>query len=211
MLQMDWSDIWRRAFRIELRAEAAGFAAHGWPVLPGTYPTGSGWAGREEPSLVGPLPVHSDWQKRIGTDAERDATAWADQPYTLLVATGVVLDAIEVDDALGRSAARVLRSFGMPAPIIATPDGRWVFLTATGRELRGELVENEQVTLHAQGSWVPLPPSPYEHGVVHWRVKPEVCGWRLPDSYLVQEALVDALSDGDNHSRLRVAQLLMAD
>ncbi|MFD1051801.1 hypothetical protein ACFQ1S_42715, partial [Kibdelosporangium lantanae] len=38
MFQTDWSDSWRGAFRIELRAEAVGLAWRGWPVLPGTYP-----------------------------------------------------------------------------------------------------------------------------------------------------------------------------
>ena len=91
-------------------------------------------------------------------------------------------DAIEVDDSLGRQAAGVLRTFGMPVPIVATPAGRWMFLTKTGRPLRRELAREESVTLHGDGSYVPLPPSPFEHGVVHWRVKPEVCGWRLPTS-----------------------------
>ena len=31
------------------------------------------------------------------------------------------------------------------------------------------------------------------HGVVHWRVKPQVCGWNLPAAHVVQDALVEAL------------------
>src|SRR5918999_1558463 len=61
MLETDWSDSWRGAFRIELRAEAVGLAWHGWPVLPGTYPAGSQWAGREGTENAGPVPVHRDW------------------------------------------------------------------------------------------------------------------------------------------------------
>ena len=192
MFQTDWSDSWRGSFRIELRAEAVGLAWRGWPVLPGTYPAGAQWAGRENPETDGPVPVHNDWQDRIGTAADEVATWWTGQPYSLLVATGVVLDAIEVDGELGRKAAAVLRTFGMPAPIVATPTGRWMFLTKTGQPLRSELVNH--VTLHGAGSYVPLPPSPFEHGVVHWRVKPEVCGWRLPESAVVQGALADAIA-----------------
>jgi len=69
-----------------------------------------------------------------------------------------------------------------------------MFLTKTGRPLRRELTREESVTLHGAGSYVPLPPSPFEHGVVHWRVKPEVCGWRLPESAVVQDALADVLA-----------------
>jgi hypothetical protein len=194
MLATDWSGSWRGAFRIELRAEAVGLAWRGWPVLPGTYPAGSQWAGREGAENDGPVPVHQDWQERIGTKPEQVASWWTGRPYSLLVATGVVLDAIEVDDSLGRQAARVLRTYGMPVPILATPAGRWMFLTKTGGPLRGELAREESVTLHGAGSYVPLPPSPFEHGVVHWRVKPEVCGWRLPESAVVQDALADALA-----------------
>lgn len=194
MLATEWSDSWRGAFRIELRAEAVGLAWRGWPVLPGTYPAGSQWAGREGVDAEGPVPVHADWQDRVGTKSEQVATWWAGRPYSLLLATGTVIDAIEVRDDLGREAARVLRSIGMPVPIIAKPDNRWIFLTSSGAPLRSELADHNDVTLHGRGSWVPLPPTPFQHGVVHWRVKPEVCGWELPKSSVVQDALVDALT-----------------
>lgn len=209
MLETDWSDSWRGAFRIELRAEAVGLAWRGWPVLPGTYPAGSDWAGRAGTENTGPVPVHQDWQERIGTKPEQVAAWWTGRPYSLLVATGVVLDAIEVDDSLGRKAASVLRTYGMPVPIVATPAGRWLFLTKPGRPLRRELAAEEQVVLHGAGSYVPLPPSSFEHGVVHWRVKPEVCGWRLPESAVVQEAIADALATPGTLSRL--SELVAAD
>jgi hypothetical protein len=43
--EMNWTDTWRDAFRTELRTEAIGFARHGWPVVPGSYPRGSHWVG----------------------------------------------------------------------------------------------------------------------------------------------------------------------
>jgi hypothetical protein len=196
---MDWSDSWRGAFSIELRAEAIGLAFRGWPVLPGTYPAAEQWVGRSgaEQGAPVPVPVHQDWQDRLTASPEETIARWTGQPYTLLVATGLVLNAVEVGADLGYRAARVLRSAGVPVPIAATPSGRWIFLTATGGPLRPRLAEHADVTLHGRGSWIPLPPSPCLHGVVHWRVKPQVCGWHLPDADVIQDALTEALpADG---------------
>ena len=72
-------------------------------------------------------------------------------------------------------------------PIVATPDRRWFFLTAGGH--RPELAVTPDIRFHGTGSWVPMPPTTFPHGLVHWRVKPEVCGWQLPEPELVYDAL----------------------
>ncbi|MFE9743941.1 bifunctional DNA primase/polymerase [Saccharothrix saharensis] len=185
---MEWSDSWRGAFRIELRAEAVNLAWHGWPVLPGTYPAGDRWAGRDGVEDSGPVPVHRDWQERIGTKAEQVATWWAGHSYSILLATGHGVDAVEVGADLGRRAAVELRAAGIPVPIVATPEGRWMFLVASG----GTPVAHPDVKHYGQGEHVPLPPSPGQVGVVHWRVKPQICAWRLPHVDVVREALVQA-------------------
>jgi Bifunctional DNA primase/polymerase, N-terminal len=208
MLEMDWSDTWRRAFRVELRAQAIGFAWRHWPVLPGTYPAGAQWAGRDGMQDAGPIPVHKDWQERIGTPPEQVASWWAGRPYSLLLATGYGYDAIEVGSSLGTAAARVLRSIGLPVPIIGTPTGRWMFLTETGPGLAESLTRHGDVTLHGKESCVPLPPTQFQHGVVHWRVRPEVCGWEIPPSHIVQDALQDALA---GRAATPVGQLVTAD
>ena len=195
---MDWSDSWRGAFRIELRAEAVSLAYRGWPVLPGTYPAGSElgvtqWAGRSGLELHGPIPVHRDWVDRIGTRPDQVAPWGAGRTYRLLVATGHGVDAIEVGTDLGRRAAVALRSIGVPVPIAATPSGRWMFLVKSGSKLNTELANNVDVHHYAKGEYIPLPPTPMAHGVVHWRVKPSICGWNLPDAHVVQDALVEAL------------------
>ncbi|WP_285505601.1 bifunctional DNA primase/polymerase [Actinokineospora sp. NBRC 105648] len=195
MLETERSDSWRRAFRVELRAEAIGLAFRGWPVLPGTYPVAGHWAGREGVEDTGPVPVHADWRERVGTRPEQVATWWTGHPYSLLLATGFGYDAIEVGDGLGRAAARVLRSIGLPVPIIATPDSRWFFLTRSDEPLATALAADADITLHGAGDWITLPPSPFQHGVVHWRVKPEVCGWQIPSSRVVQDALLDAMAE----------------
>src|SRR6266545_6613856 len=148
MLELDWSDSWQRAFRVELRAQAIGFAWRRWPVLPGTYPTGTHWAGRDGMQDTGPVPVHKDWQERIGTPAEQVATWWAGRPYSLLLATGTMFDAIEVGSTLGTGAARALRTMGLPVPIIGTPTGRWLFLTQSDPIVAARLAEYSEVTVH---------------------------------------------------------------
>ncbi|WP_425412485.1 bifunctional DNA primase/polymerase [Lentzea jiangxiensis] len=173
-------------------------AYRGWPVLPGTYPTATEngvtqWAGRSGLELHGPIPVHRDWVDRIGTSPDQVATWWAGRSYSLLVATGHVVDAIEVGTALGRRAAVALRSIGVPVPIAATPSGRWMFLVKSGSTLNSELAGNSDVHHYAKGEYIPLPPTTMAHGVVHWRVKPQVCGWNLPDAHVVQDALVEAV------------------
>jgi len=205
MLETDWSDSWRGAFRIELRAEAIGLACHGWPVLPGTFPA---TAEDAHGSWTGPVPVHADWADRLGAHPSEVAQWWT-QPHSLLVATGKVLDAVEVDDDLGKRAARLLRAVGHPAPIVATPDGRWLFLTTVAGRLPERLAASGVVRLHGEGSWVPLPPTPYQHGVVHWRVKPDVWGWHLPAADAVYSVLTRALDQSEN-GEVRDQQLVAA-
>lgn len=190
MSEMDWSGDWHGAFRIELRAAAIGFASRGWPVFPGTQVTA--------PSATdaGPMPAHENWRELMGAHPHRIAAWWTAQPYSLLVATGLIVDAVEVDDRVGQRAARLLRAAGRPAPIVAMPNGRWLFLTATGDRFAAELAGREDITWHGKGSWIPLPPTPFAKGVVHWRVKPEVWGWRLPSAEVIHGVLARAVESG---------------
>lgn len=190
---MDSMDTWRNAFRTELRAEAIGFAWHGWPVVPGTFPQGSEWIGRPDAPQHGPVPVHDDWAQRAEADPAYTAALWHGPPFTLLLATGITFDVLDVPAELGRGVAGELRGAGFPVPITATPDGRWFFPVVSGGVLHPGVVGQPGVALRGKGDWVPLPPSPFVPGVVHWRVKPEVCGWRVPPLDDVQHALLEAL------------------
>lgn len=199
---MDWSsDGWRSAFRIELRVQAIGFAARGWPVLPGTFPLDAHWTGGDDLEDGGPKPVFRDWSERAAMTSDDVASLWNDQPYSLLVATGTAVEAVEADAELGRKAASALRSLGVPAPIVSTPEGRWFFLTSGGGVLYGELADTGRIRLHGAGSWVPMPPTTFHRGVAHWRVHPDVCGWHLPSSELVQDAfcLGGGLGESPDH------------
>ncbi|RZQ61609.1 bifunctional DNA primase/polymerase [Amycolatopsis suaedae] len=205
MLDTDWSDSWRGAFGIELRAEAIGLAGRGWPVFPGTYPS---WPA--DGTWQAPVPAHSDWREQLGAHPHKVAAWWTGAQYSLLVATGSVLDAVEVDAVVGKRAACLLRAGGQPAPIIAMPNGRWLFLTlSSAGTLPAALRDDESVRWHGEGSWVPLPPTPFQHGVVHWRVKPEVWGWRLPEAGTVHDVLVRALA-GEQAAHLAVAEASVA-
>jgi hypothetical protein len=193
---MEWSaDRWRSAFRIELRVQAIGFASRGWPVLPGTYPVDSRWVGESGSEETGLVPVHRNWQERLGTDPDQVASWWSGRPYSLLVATGSAVAAIEVGATVGRRAASALRALGVPVPIVATPDRRWYFLTSGADRPFPELADVAEIRFHGTGSWVPMPPTTFHHGLVHWRVKPEVCGWQLPSPELVQDALCTGMYD----------------
>ncbi|MGH3780423.1 MAG: bifunctional DNA primase/polymerase [Pseudonocardiaceae bacterium] len=108
--EMDWTETWRDAFRTELRAEAIGFARHGWPVVPGSYPRGSHWVGmpsslRTGAGQHGAVPVHSDWRQLAGCGPERVAELWSGHPFSVLLATGMGLDALDLPAALGRATA----------------------------------------------------------------------------------------------------------
>jgi Bifunctional DNA primase/polymerase, N-terminal len=191
--EMDWTTTWRNAFRTELRAGAIGLAYHGWPVVPGTYPEGSTWIGRTGAPQNGPVPLHDDWFELASTGPESVGNLWCGRPFSLLLATGLVLDVLDLSAELGRRTAAELRHVGLPAPIAATPTGRWLFPVVTGEPLCAVLADHPEVVLHGRGSWVPLPPTPFVHGVVHWRVKPDVSGWHVPRSSDVQQAILDAL------------------
>ncbi len=201
---MDWTDTWRDAFRTELRAEAIGFACHGWPVVPGSYPCGSAWIGahgRDGLAADGPAPFHRDFADLAGGGPERTAALWDGRPFSVLLATGLGVDALELSAELGRATAIGLRVAGLPVPIAATPAGQWLFPVAGG-SLHPGLARHADVVHHATGSWVALPPSPLLAGVVHWRVKPDVCGWQLPRLADVEHALLDAVDGDAGHRRL---------
>jgi hypothetical protein len=203
MLDANWPASWRSAFRIELRAEAIGLAWRGWPVMPGTYPAPVRGES-DELTWRHPVPAQENWRELIGTEPHEVANWFLGRPQSLLVATGTVLNAVEVDDELGRQAARLLRATGHPAPIVALPNGRWLFLTTVTDAFPKPLAANASVQWHGADSWIPLPPTPFQHGVVHWRVKPEVWGWQLPEAEAVYDVLVRALAGGQSSVALQL-------
>jgi hypothetical protein len=189
---MAWWNGDRARYRAELRAGACELAEHRWPVFPGTYRQGGRWIGRDGRPASGFEPVHPDGPARAVRNADEADLRWQ-RPYSVLVATGLVVDAIEVSALVGRRVCASLRDSGLVVPVAATPTGRWWFAVRAGEPLRPELASRADLRLHSRGSWVAAPPSEGPQGVVHWRVSPAAADWVLPDPCLLQVALLDVL------------------
>jgi hypothetical protein len=185
-----WWNSSRAVYGTELRAGALCLVDHGWPVVPGTWWRDGGWSGRcaerdSVPALAGGLADAS-------TDPAQVARWWSREPFAVLLATGDVLDVLEMPAWMGRRVARTLRATGVPAPLAATPAGSWWFPVSAGEATLAGRLAAEGVVLHGAGSWVVAPPSECADGLVHWRVSPSACGWRLPSAWLVHSAAAEA-------------------
>lgn len=177
----------------EYRDAAADYASHGWPVLPGTYQLDGDaeWYGK--PGAMGLEPAAATWAVGSTTDAAVALEWWTRRPYSVLMACGAAVDAVEVrSDHGSRSRAR-LAERGALGPIVATPFGRWLLLVKSGGELREELAA-AAARLRAQGEWIPLPPSARTGAPYRWVVHPTACSWTLPDPSWVQVSLIDGLA-----------------
>lgn len=189
--------------RVRLRRVAIRYAAHGWPVTPGACLTRHRFVcGRAGCPTTGCHPACADWEQSASTDPVRVASWWRDRPHTVLLPTGLAFDVVEVPAYLGRHVLHAARARSGPArsgaprgtgPVAVTPNGRWMFLVRPGDPLRPELEHCLYILRHGVGSWMPAPPTRLPEGVVRWVVSPEETRWRLPDSYVVQQLLADAL------------------
>jgi hypothetical protein len=190
---MSWLNSSRAVYGAELRAGALCLVDHGWPVVPGTR-----WEGTEWLSVTGSrggesVPTVAGGVSAATVDPAQVARWWSVAPYSVLLATGGVLDVLEVPSWMGRRMAATLRSVGLVAPLAATPSGRWWFPVAGGAaEALPARLADAGVVRHGRGSWVIAPPSECADGLVHWRVSPSACGWRLPASDLVNGAAAEA-------------------
>jgi hypothetical protein len=186
---MAWWD--SAEYRAELKAGALTLAEHGWPLLPGTYWQANRWTGMPDAPRFGPTPCVSAGE---ATDELETITSWwSELPYSVLVATGSVVDVIEVSALAGRRVCAALRERGVVVPVATSPIGRWWFAVGAGEALRPELAARLDVTLHGRGSVVAAPPTLGPQGSMTWRVPPAACGWRLPDACDLQAAMLDVL------------------
>jgi hypothetical protein len=159
------------------------------------------------PSAATALPIDADWSAGFewdpvpavpggvataSCDPAQVARWWSVAPHSVLVATGTELDALEVPAWMGRRMAATLRSVDVVAPLAATPSGRWWFPVALGGPELPEYLTEAGMVRHSTASWVIAPPSECADGLVHWRVNPSACGWRLPPGELVMTAGAEA-------------------
>jgi hypothetical protein len=190
---MSWWDSYRAVYRAELKASAFELADHGWPVLPGNYWQVDRWLGADGAEAPGLAPIEGDGLARATREPEEVDAWWSERPYSVLLATGSAVDAIEVSALVGRRVCAMLRETDLVVPVAATPTGRWWFAVCAGEALRPELASRTDVLLHGRGDWVAAPPSEGPQGVVHWRVPPTACGWQLPNPCDLQVTLLDVL------------------
>lgn len=187
---MSWWDGYRPNDRTGLLTGALELIDRGWPVMPGTYWQTDRWAGIPDAPRFGPVPVATLGAFGASRDPDVVEAWWSEQPYSVLVATGSVVDVIEVSALVGR---RLWERLGnMSAPVGVSPTGRWWFAVAPCEALRPELAARGDVSLHGRGSWIVAPPTRLPDGTVRWRV-PAIGDWRIPDTYEVQQALLEVL------------------
>ncbi|MEU9508526.1 bifunctional DNA primase/polymerase [Micromonospora sp. NPDC048170] len=184
--------------RVRLRRVAVRYAQHGWDVTPGACLARSRFVcGRAGCPTVGCHPALENWEHAASADPARVATWWCTRPHGVLLPTGRAFDVLEVPTHLGRHVLDAVRTHpagvGVRGPALVTPTGRWMFLVRPGDPLRPELDHCFHVVRHGPGSWIPAPPTRLPEGAVRWAVAPEQARWQLPDSYLVQNALIEAL------------------
>jgi Bifunctional DNA primase/polymerase, N-terminal len=197
--------------RVLLRRAALRYAEHGWAVTPGACLARHRFVcGRAGCPTTGCHPALERWEESATTSVARVAAWWQHRPHTILFATGIAFDVLEVPAPLGLrvlGAARLHAGVlgvgrgGAHGPIAVTPSGQWMFLVLPGGRQIPELVDRPDVVHHARGSWIPAAPSPMPDGRVRWAVSPEQAGWRLPDAATVQRMLVGALGAGGRRTR----------
>ena len=174
-----------RLQRSTLRRAASRYAAHGWPVIPGACLAGMRFTCGLGCQTVSVHPAMEPWEAHATTDVALVAAIWRRRPYSVLLATGVAFDVLDVPAYIGAGAARAVRG-----PVAVTPTGRWMFLVRAGAQLRPELALHHDVVLHGRHSWIPAPPVRTPLGRVRWSVAPQETDWRLPEPARVQEALL---------------------
>jgi hypothetical protein len=134
------------------------------------------------------------WEQAASHDRGRVEDWWRYAPHSLLLATGVAFDVVEVPAPLGALVVGSPDWRGpVRGPVATTPTGRWMFLVAPAPLLLPDLASRLDVVRHSRGSWVPAPPTRLVEGAVRWIVPPAEVAWRLPDGYEAQRLLADAL------------------
>ncbi|MBA3280217.1 MAG: bifunctional DNA primase/polymerase [Geodermatophilaceae bacterium] len=178
----------------ELRSAAVAFARHDWPVLRGTYSVMDGgrqvWCGRD--GAVGLRPVDTDWSLGCTTRAPDVAQWWAEQPFSVLVATGYGVDCAELPSPFGRSMLNPLRAAGVRLPIMLTPVNTVVLFIQSVRWPRPALTA---LSLRSTGNWIPVPPTEQGNcssGGYRWLVAPGSVDWQLPDLSSVTHVIESA-------------------
>jgi hypothetical protein len=180
-----------RLRRRALRRAALRYAHHRWDIMPGAYLDGSEFdCGQPGCLAVSCHPAVPRWEAAAGCDPGTIRAWWRERHHAVLLATGRMVDVLEVPAELGRPATT-----GVRGPVAVAPAGRLMFLVRPGEGLRPELQCRPGVVLHGPGSWVPVPPTDHPGGRIRWLTAPEEFDWQLPDPYAVQSLLLAGAVD----------------
>ena len=179
--------------RVRLRRAALNYAGHGWDVLPGAYLTRDRFCCGPGCRTVACHPATTDGIGLASHEPDVVARWWTGRPYSVLLATGVAFDVLEILG--GASVTRV----ALHAPAALTPAGRLMILVRPGATLRPELAARPDTVLHGPRSWIPAPSTRTPAGRVRWLVDPVTVGWRLPDPHAIQASLVALLPGHHPH------------
>lgn len=173
--------------RVRLRRAALNYAGHGWDVLPGAYLTRDRFFCGPGCRTVACHPATVDGFGLASHEPDVVADWWSGWPYSVLLATGMNFDVLEILG--GAAAARA----ALRGPAALTPAGRLMILVRPGAALRPELATRPDTVLHGPRSWIPAPSTRTPAGRVRWLVDPVTVGWRLPEAQTVQTLLIAAL------------------
>ncbi|MBQ0928624.1 bifunctional DNA primase/polymerase [Saccharopolyspora endophytica] len=177
----------------EIRSAACELAQHGWAVLPGTYQLAEHGAWLGSPGAVTLEPIPGFGRASEPTTMAMAMEWWTRRPYSVLLACGAGINAVEVTATHGN---RVLKELAGSAggPVAVTPVGSWVFFVREDDvPLNPELVADAPGRWYASGSWIPLPPTRRDGLPYRWKVSPEATGWVLPTSSQLQSAFRTSL------------------
>lgn len=127
-----------------------------WPIVPGTYlDSDYTWRGRDDTTKL--CPIDDAWRTRPVTDEEEANEIWGQTPYGVLLVCGhiIVLD-------LPEDMRPLLEAFQTAGPLVPVAHGgnprRFLMLATGSTELDSDLA-HAGVRVHAEGTWVALPPT----------------------------------------------------
>lgn len=173
--------------RIRLRRAALTYAGHGWDVLPGAYLTRDRFFCGPGCRTVACHPATMDGFGLASHEPDVVSEWWAGRPYSVLLATGVAFDVLDVVDCAA------VTPIALRGPAAVTPSGRLMILVRPGAVLCPELAARHDTVLHGPRSWIPAPSTRTPDGRVRWLVDPVAARWRLPDPLAIQACLVATL------------------
>jgi hypothetical protein len=183
------------------RAAVHAYLEAGWPIAPGAW-----WDARAEQyrcRRVGCLTtgtIHA----ADGMTPRRNASAWSEDPATILLVTGHGIDVVELP--LGATPPEAIFSRALiPGPVALWTSVRPRLLLVASTTSGGAVPETlppglpEGALLHGVRSYVPLPPSRVRTGDVVWMRPPQALEWRLPELGELLDLLTRRLAPHGRH------------